>query len=354
MRILGLLLSILWLALPAQAQQAGDDGQPPNLVATLALSENGSVLTGAAADAYWRLVPLEDVGDGPLPEDGTGSVYSVYAPAGLYRIDVRLGAVSAEQDVLLKEGSETAMRIVLEAGIVEIIPKRVESDPEADETISVELRGAGGARDRGVGTASFVMPAGVIDVTAKLGKAKGEDRFELYPGDRIQREVALNVATVIGRVLLSTGGAPVETGDAKVAIQTEDGAARRGAVNKTYGVRPMLVSAGRYVMKAQLGQAQAQSQAFELEPGEDRMVDIVLEAGRLEVSAPGAYRISVKAGPEDVEAGRELARGRGPEFAEVLPVGSYLLSLTYANGGEAEQSFSIAAGKDTRLVIPAP
>jgi Ca-activated chloride channel family protein len=354
MRFLGVVLTLLWLALPAQAQQAGDGAPNPNLVASLSLSENGPALAGVAADAYWRLVPLEDVGGGALPGAGSGATYSVRAPAGMYRIDVRLGAVSVEQDVLLKKAEKTDLRIVLDAGIVEVIPKRVESDPAADETIRVELRGVNGARDRGTGAGTYVMPAGVIDITARLGKAEGQDRFDLYAGDRIQREVALNVATVIGRVLLSTGGEAIETGDAKVAIQTEDGATRRGAVNKTYGVRPMLVSAGRYVMKAQVGKAEAQSQAFELEPGEDRMVDIILEAGRLEVNAPGAYRISVRGATGEEQSGRELARGRGPDFAEVLPVGSYLLSLTYADGGAAERPFSISAGEDTRLVIPAP
>lgn len=323
-----------------------------NFVASLALSEESADLD--QAEAIWRLIPLDNSGSETLPEEGTGAVYAVVAPTGLYRIRVRLGAVSAERDVTLVAAKRTTVRMVLNAGILTVVPKRMTADKAADPQISVELRGAQGARERSRGKSRFIVPAGRVDVTVRLGKAEAEESLELRPGDIISRELALNTATVTGRILLTMDGKPVETREAKFDIRTEAGDTRRGAIEKTYGARPMLVSAGRYVLRARLGQAQAQSQGFALKPGEDRTVDIVLEAGRLNVSAPGSYRVSVIAGPKSLEAGREVASGQGPDFAEVLPVGDYFLALAYEGGKESRHSFRIAAGKATKLKIPAP
>ena len=332
---------------PPKPEKPVERGNLPNFVATLSLSENGPALE--EFEALWRLVPLETSEATTIPEDRTGSSYAVEAPPGLYRLTARLGAATVVRDIMVEPGKDARPRLVLNAGIVTVVPKRIQTDEKADERIEVELRGSAGARDRGQGETSYVVPAGTVGITARLGKAEVVETIALKPGETLRHELVVNVARLRGRAMLAEGMAPISGDSVKFSVQPEDRAHQRGSMAHAYGGKAMVLRADRYVLRAKYGKVLAQSPAFALAPDEDRTVDVILNAGYMSVSDPGAIRIHVRAGEGMENAGREVSRGRGPDFRELLPAGRYIARLVYGENQQKELPFEIIAGKETRL-----
>ncbi|MCU0800532.1 MAG: VWA domain-containing protein [Rhodobacteraceae bacterium] len=304
-------------------------------------------------DAVFTFTPLGADGQ-PAGDDVTvyGRSLGAMAP-GPYQLKTELHRVTVTQQVVIGPATELSQpTVVLNAGILSLT---LRPSPGADPAPEAfwEIRGANDLYDNGYAQTYRVFPAGEHALMAQLGAAKTDQTVVIDPGQTTTMDLVIGVGLAVVNAFYAEG-MKVETGDHAVEVleakQALDGS--RKSVSYTYGADAQFeLPPGDYVAVATLGFATAET-PFTVKVGERADIPVLLNAGVLFVSAPGANVIEVLDAKADIQGNRI---SRAYEYTEAgtftAPAGDYLVRVTR---GEVtvEATGTVKAGERTELAVP--
>ncbi|MBS0250694.1 MAG: VWA domain-containing protein [Proteobacteria bacterium] len=211
-----------------------------------------------------------------------------------------------------------------------------EGRPLITAPLTWKIYKAGGAKVLGqvVGKdISAKLPAGDYDIEAELGGIKARQTTRIADGDAQSIILPLNAAHLVARAVASKGAPPSPTATLSVLANDQPVALKRGDTLDLY------LQPAEYGVVATDGAARS-SQTINLAAGDDKLFDIALATGRLNLSATGAtgdaipdvlYTVETD-DPESPDGRREVARSRSPQASFVLPEGTYYVGANSGNG----------------------
>ena len=213
------------LASGRQNFEVAGHGQTQARVSLEAANIKISSVAGKASDALSSpILTVSAIGDKSARTKpvyiGQEQTTDLVVPAGAYRIAVRDGLASKQQDITLAAGDVTPVDFALGTGHLELSSQNREGGELLDGTafiLSVDDPDAPQGRREITRTIApqpgFVLPAGTYYVTAKLGAAEVRERIAIGTGDIVKRSIPLNGAwtslTVNLDPNLSAAGLPI-------------------------------------------------------------------------------------------------------------------------------------------------
>ncbi|QKV17999.1 vWA domain-containing protein [Oricola thermophila] len=303
----------------------------------------------------WDFYPME--GDTPAKDDvagGYATTFTTTLEPGRYLLRYRKDMVTAETVVDVDEGERIERDLVLDAGVVTV---RVLPDDGApvDKSARFDLEVAGD-RDGAYGQGTLVVPAGEVRLTARLGEGTHEESFTLAAGEIVEKDVVMGIGVVEINAIYAEDGPAIESNSMRVDVlsakKSLDG--KRKQFDGAYGPgNQFKLPPGDYVARARLGKATAEA-PFTISRGEMTDVVVNMDAGVLQVSAPGAYRIDVYEAKADIQGKRRrLDGGYGDEFQITLHPGDYLVVATMgdSNGEKKELPIAVTAAERAEVMV---
>jgi len=324
-----------------------------NVSITAVLAEGGP---DYELSGRYDFFPLEgDTPAGKSVEGGYKTAFTTTLEPGRYLLRYRKDMATAETVVEVKEGEAVDRDLVLDAGVVTV---RVLPDDgaEVDSGARFDLE-IGGRKDGGYGEGTMVVPAGQVVLTARLGESNAEEAFALAPGEIVQKDVVMGIGILAIDAEYAEGGPAVESGELRVDVlsakKSLDG--KRKQLDGAYGPgNRFKLPPGDYIVRARLQKAIAEVPVT-VTRGEMTDVVVDLDAGVLNVAAPGAYRIDVFAGKTDLQGKRErIDGGYGEEFQLTLNPGDYLVVAIMGDnvqGEKKELPVSVTAAERTEATV---
>lgn len=344
-------------AQPAPAPEPAPKPQPEmlekNILFTASLTEGTS---DNDPEGTWEVFAMN--GDAP----GKDTVLHSYAmplkdhlDPGRYLVRFSKDLVKVEQIVEASATELAARNFVLNAGIVRISVAADES-AELDDSARFDIEAAGN-EGGGYGQGTFVVPAGDVHLTAKLGQAEAEESFVLKAGEVADKKLIAAAGVLALDATYSDGGPMVEDGSLRVDVLSAkmslDG--KRKSIAGGYGPgNSFKLAPGDYLLRAELGAASVE-QPVTVKKGEMIPVSLNLNAGVLNVTAPGAYRIDILPAKADLQGKRKSIGGSyGEEFQITMPPGDYTAVVAMSGGGDAatkEKVVTVQAAERTEATI---
>lgn len=192
------------------------------------------------------------------------------------------------------------------------------------------------------------LPPGRYRVTARIGAIERQIGVDVAATGPTILPVVLDAGVVhVSAVLGKGGGAAVDALITALPADATAGTPRRAVIARA-GDGTLVLPAGNWRVAAELGHARVE-RSVTVRAGEPASVELVLEAGRLALSAdgaPGGLRFAISEDdPDSPDGRREIARSAAPAPAFFLPAGAYNLIV---RRGEAEvrDRLVIRAGED--------
>ena len=286
-------------------------------------------------------------------EGGYGTTFTVTLKPGRYLLSYNKDMVTAETVVDVKEGEVIDRELVLNAGVLtaRVVPEEG-GEVDGQGRFDIEANGADGG---GYGEGTFVVPAGDIHLTARLGSAGAEADLKLAAGETIEHTIVAGVGVLIVNAVYAEGGPAVESGEMRVDIFSAKKAldGTRKDFGGGYGPGDQYkLPPDEYVVRVRLGMAVAELPVT-VTGGESTEAVVNVNAGVLSVSAPGAYRIEVFSAKPDLQGKREEFAGNyGEELQVTLPPGEYA-AVALAQGGEVikEVAVTVKAAERNEAII---
>jgi Ca-activated chloride channel family protein len=297
-----------------------------------------------APEASWELRGAND-----LYTTGYASALRV-VPAGEHALSARLGAVSANDSVVITAGAVTEKTIVLAAGIPVLSAFYAPGVlVEGDQTFVIyESKAAlDGSRTKidtlyGAGDGPELPPGDYV-ATASVGRSEAETPFTVKAGERVEVAVVLNAGIV------AATAANANQIDILAASKSLDGTRER--LETFYGPEgEVTLPAGDYVAVAYAGEASAET-PFTVIAAERTAVAVVVNVGAAAVSSPGASSVEIVAAKPALDGSRKRFFTEYGELADVmLPPGDYL-AIASRDYATAEAAFSVSDGQRTEVTV---
>lgn len=338
-------------AAPPEPEPEPEPAPPAfNLRATASLSEGGPDMDGGLR---WDLYPIEDgaVAKRPLERKRQG-VFEVSAPEGDYELLLRAGQIERRLRLALSEDEAIEPHVVLDAGYLTVRPMRKEGG-DVDGSIRVDVEAREDVTVKGRGERRFLLPAGPVHVHARQAKARAEVEAEVVAGEARRVDIVVGSGVLYPTALYAEGGPPVETSIRFDVLGAEaDIAGKRERWGRVRGTRVLDLPAGEYILNARLQGAEVQSEPFTIRPGARTEVEVILSAGVVAITAPGARRLDIL-GPPDIRGERDrIERGRGEEMLYTLPQGRYVVRVEYPDDrAPSETEFEVTAGQRVDVTV---
>ncbi|MDP2119697.1 MAG: VWA domain-containing protein [Hoeflea sp.] len=325
-----------------------------NLAFTAVLGEGGPALD---ADGKWEIFPV--TGDAPSAQAldyGYDPTWRTKVPAGRYLVRVSRDMVAAETIVEARDDELLERELVLDGGWlrVSVLPdEAAEIDDSARFDIAASGREAGG-----YGEGRFLVPAGEVTVKVRLGQARAEESFAIAVGESLDKRIVAGIGVLAVEAVYAENGPAVEDGGYRVDVlsgkMSLDGT--RADVEGGYGPgNKFKLPPGDYVLRLRLDAATAE-QPVSVRQGEMTAVTVNLNAGVLNVKAPGAYRIEILPAKADIQGRRNAIEGAYTEELQMtLPPGEYLAVAIMSGDSDAEKKeaqTSVTAAERTEITIP--
>jgi len=322
-----------------------------NLVPTLSLAEgapdyeNDQVL-------FEILVRNEDGSPGKSLAAGYGTDFRRYVPPGAYVVRAKLGEARQAQTIDIAEGEVAAPHFVMNAGFIDLTAKLGPDEPASTKAKFI-VRG-GGDEWAWYEKARTFLPEGDYEITAEIGSAHVTEPVTITAGEAFAKDFVL-AAGVAAISAVYAEGVPVEDDGMSVEVfeAKKDIQGKRKSVEHAYDHAPMFsLNAGDYVAMAKLGDARAEI-AFTVEA--DTRVEPVIDfnAGVLAVSAPGMDSAEVFTAKTDLEGKRKsVAHAYGEITQFVIPAGDYVVVIK-PKTGETVRSVEVAvtAGERSEIAV---
>ncbi len=340
---------------PAPEPQPAPEPEPAvefNIAPTMALSEGGPDL-GDEGQAY---VFHRANADGSRGEYGY-TEYNAWRgnrePGG-YFIEGKLGHAAQEQQVEIEEGETATPHFVLNAGRLVIRARAFEgSEIAAGAAINVKYPGDGNTTY--YGEMNTVFPAGDLTVTVTVGQGSVSEAIALKPGETIEKDIVVGVGHVVANAYY-VEGMKVDAGG--LAVRLFKAAKRIDGTREdvTYGYGPDTaydVPAGDYVLVAKMDAAEAEA-PFSVKVGERTEANVVLNAGVLAMTAPGAKELRVYKAAKDIQGNRvNVAYSYDAEYQTTLNAGDYVVVATRGDDNVlSEVTVTVKAGERAEISVP--
>lgn len=275
-----------------------------------------------------------------------------FVEPGDYRLVTILGEVKVESDLTTTADALAAPEIIAQAARLILHPKANEGGEVSDDA-AVTFTMANGIQTTGYGSTRVYLPAGEVTVTASMGEAQVTETITVAPGDQIERDIFIGAGLAVvdayyvdGMMLEDTQHA-VEISEAKQSI---DGTRKRLTTDYGPGAKFDLPP-GDYIATVTEGAAQAEA-AFTVKAGERTVVSVVLDAGVLAVTAPGATSIEVAKAKADINGNRtQMAFDYAETKTVALPEGDYLITVMRGDT-KAEGTAKVTKGERSEINVP--
>jgi Ca-activated chloride channel homolog len=310
----------------------------------------------------------------PIPEDNTDVVWEVYTiqadgargeritteyndykgfiEPGTYILVAKLDTVEVSQEVTLVADRLTSPEVVMNAARVLLHPKAA-ADAEIDSGAALQFTNATGLDTTTYGDTRIYLAAGDTIVKGKMGSATVSETLSLTAGQMVDRDLIIGAGVVgieayyVEGALIDGSAHFVEVLSAKKAL---DGS--RESITSGYGAGISFdLPAGDYIARATLQSASAEV-PFSIKVGERVDVPVILNAGVLFISAPGANSIEVLEGKADLGGNRDtLTFEYNTEVTLTAPPGDYLVR---ANRGDVQATATavVKPGERTEVAVP--
>jgi Ca-activated chloride channel family protein len=257
-----------------------------------------------------------------------------------------------EQKVSIAADAVAEPLFVLDAGTLVIRPL-ASPGAEVNDGAAVTVDYPGEGESITYGLSRVVVPAGDQQVKVKIGEGEVSETIPVKAGETVEKDIVVGVGRAVinafynDTLKVEDGGLAVNVAKAAKKIDgSRDGVA--------YGYGPdggFDLPQGDYVAVAKMGEAEAE-QPFSVKTGERSDVKVVLNAGVLAVSAPGASKIEVFAAAKDIQGNRQsVAFGYDQSLQTTLPAGDYAIVATRGDK-TAEAATTIKAGERAEVTVP--
>ncbi len=289
--------------------------------------------------------------------DSTGDTDTSYGPtrrvlveSGEATVMASIGNASASVPVTVTAGATEEVDVILGAGRLVLRGKRSEDATDYDPGVRWDVTGADGqtATTYG-GEVSLDLAAGDYTVKATLGEATAETPVSVPAGKTVETVVVVASGRLIAHALFAEGG-PVVTASPRfdVLAPAPDANSERKTFATAYEDGATFdLAPGKYVLSAQSDLATAEA-GFEIVGGKPVEVSVVLNAGLLAVTAPGADHIDLTSSKKDIYGKQAvLATQYGENWSVAVPAGDYTVHVTKTDGSEKSMPVSIKAGERT-------
>ncbi|MGL4319817.1 MAG: hypothetical protein ACRCS3_03065, partial [Paracoccaceae bacterium] len=272
---------------------------------------------------------------------------------GTYLLVAKLGLADAEQELVVTADALAAPVVVLNAGTLIVHPRGSEGGP-VESSAAVQISNAAGLDWTSYGDTTIVVPAGDIKLQVKVGEALAEQSTEIAPGQTVELDIiaGAGLAVVDGYYV---EGMRMESTQHAVTIFNAKSALDGSRTNITTSYGPALqftLPPGDYVAVIEEGAATAEM-PLTVKTGERVDVPVVLNAGVLFVSAPGASLIEVFAAKKDIQGNRkQLTFGYAEELNVTALGGDVVVIVTRGDGVLSEATATVIPGERTELAVP--
>ncbi|EEW25938.1 vWA domain-containing protein [Rhodobacter ferrooxidans] len=280
-----------------------------------------------------------------------GSIKLNYPP-GSYRLLVSLDEARVETDVTPTADAVARPDVILNAGVLVIHPRGSADGPVEDDAAVIFWQGEERITTH-YGDTSRIVPAGPLDVEVTVGKASVRQTLTVVAGERLEVDMiaAAGLAAIEGYY---AEGTQMEGGDHTVTIlaakQALDGSRER--IDTAYGAGSQFtLPPGDYLVRVEQDLASAES-AFTVKPGERVDVPVILNAGVMAISAPGATSIEIEGAKKNIEGKRpRLHTSYDAELSLVAAAGDYVV-LVFRGDVKTEVPVSVKAGERSEVAVP--
>ena len=276
-----------------------------------------------------------------------------FAP-GRYRLITTLDQLITESDLTLTADTLAAPEIVLNGARLTVTAK---SSPESapNDEAALNFTTASGINTTGYGTTTVYLPAGDVTVTGTIDQASASETLTLAAGTVVDHDmiIAFGLAVVnayyVEGVLMENTQHGVEIYQAKKAL---DGS--RNRLTTSYGPDAEVdLPPGDYVTVVTQGAASAEV-PFTVIAGERVEVAVILNAGVLAITAPGANSIEAFVAKADINGFRaQVGFDYATEASFTLPAGDYLIEAVQGEA-KVQGTASVKAGERTEITLTLP
>ncbi len=359
---------------------------PAGLYLSAGLDAKGAALTNGVSWRIYRAGESSKTGATPLRREQKAGPF-LALPQGNYHLEARYKSLLAQSDVKLAANSALKKRLSFNVGVVSASARLSQRASPSNDIIfslyDVSKGPAGPANNiahKQGQNAVFYLPPGQYTLKARTSQSKASETFSLKAGQRKKQSLLLNAGQLSLKTTLAKGSAPLQ--DVQYAIfrqRSKAGSKREGGNNKdvefvrTLDPTPQLVlPTGNYFVLARRGAATHYT-AFAIRPGDKKDLSLTLDAGILNLSAPGhdgasqkhpqiAYTLFAVA-PTRPQTIKLSPEGKLHEVDQTLPIrsfrnsftlpqGDYLIKAHYGNSNAgASRPVHITAGASEQVEI---
>lgn len=320
-----------------------------NLVVTMALCESCDDITdemnprwdihAAAADG------VDGRGEKVAGDYGAG--FRRAMPPGDYILETQVNGIQRRMPFTVGATGTTELHVDWNAGFAAVTPKASKdaAAPLSGARIALSVGDWNGA---GYGPYSGFVPAGEVSVTGTEGAASVTETLTVVAGERIERDLVIGTGTVTLTVLYAEGGPKVEDTGLRYDFFApgNDRPVTGGYGSDARGTVP----AGEVFARVTLGHAGGQSAPVAVPAGGSAEILVVLNAGVLAVSAPGATRIEILGARAKINGERDRFGGTyGQDHQATLPPGEYLVRTRHGDAEPKEAMVNVSAGERTEF-----
>ncbi len=303
------------------------------------------------AQVSWELYAINP--DGTTGERFTTEYndFKGYIEPGLYRLITTLDTAQATSDLTLTADTLSAPEVMLNAARVILHPKGTEGG-EIEPDASLKFTTPSGVNTTFYGDTRVYLPAGEVTLTAGLGLASQTETLSLTPGQLLEKDVIIQIGLAaiegyyVEGMLIEGNAHQISIRSAKKSI---DGS--RENLTTSYGTgNQTKLSPGDYIAYVELGAASAEV-PFSIKAGARTDVAVILEAGVLAFTAPGATEVQIFSAKKDINGNRKsVFHNYNAEDQTTLPGGDYTI-VTTKDGTEAETPATVKPGERTEITV---
>ncbi|MBL8580091.1 MAG: VWA domain-containing protein [Mesorhizobium sp.] len=341
------------VAEPAPAPQPAPAPEPAapefNLIPRVSLVEGGPDLPADAGNTWFVHRANADGSQGEYVSTDYGA-WKGNLSAGDYILTARQGHAEQSQPVKIAAGEVARPHFTLNAGTL-VIRARPSEGADIASGAAINVKYPGGETTY-YGEMKMVFPAGQNVVTVKVGEGVVSETFDLKAGETIERDMIAGVGQLVANASYAPGmkvdasGLSVEILKAQKKI---DGTREK----VTYGFGPDSkydLPPGDYVLWAKLDAAEAEM-PFSVAVAANVAVDVVLNAGVLAVSAPGAKEVRIYGAAKDIQGERKQAWYAYDQQLQVtMPAGDFVIVATRGDDNvQTETPVTVKAGERTEV-----
>lgn len=306
-------------------------------------------------EVFWEFFRMDEAGNKAIQplEYKYGAAAKFKLAPDRYMAHARLGKIDREFPIVVDETKLIKLEAVFDAGRVTLVPVFVAGGPETGDIAFVGGK-FGGLEESSYSRFTFYAAAGRVDFFGQIGKAETTGTIDLKAGEDIEHVLVIPAGLIVPKADYAEGGPPVEGDGVFIEILGKsDIAGNRPSLAYTYGAgHDLWVPAGEHLLRASLDKAVAEM-PVKVAAGERAEPLVVLNAGVLFVSAPGAHRIVINRASTDInDVQTYVTDNYGAELSATLHPGDYEVTVDYDSSlTEKKQKATVKAGERSEIKV---